>query len=61
MSQDQQHPFRVHTETRELPPANGWREVEATGQARATCPCGLDTGYIPVADAWATARTHGNA
>lgn len=53
-----QHAFSVQAETRELPPVNGWREVEATGQARATCTCGLDTGFIPVPDAWTTARTH---
>lgn len=56
-----QHPFNVQAQTRELPPVNGWRSHEATGQSRATCPCGLDTGYIPTADAWATARTHGSA
>ncbi|MEV5131034.1 hypothetical protein AB0K87_11075 [Streptomyces sp. NPDC053705] len=52
------HAFNVQAETRELLPVNGWRRYEATGKSCATCPCGLNTGYIPTADAWATARTH---
>lgn len=52
------HPANVQAETRDLPPADGWRQVEHTGRARATCPCGLDTGYVPTREAGAAAQAH---
>lgn len=54
-----QHTVRVAVQTRDLPPVDGWRAVERTGQARTTCPCGLDTGLVPTTEAITTARTHG--
>ncbi|RPK85076.1 hypothetical protein EES46_23320 [Streptomyces sp. ADI98-10] len=53
-----QHKPNVQAETRDLPPENGWARAEHTGQARTTCPCGLDTGLIPTAQACDTARSH---
>jgi len=53
-----QHNPHVEAETRELPPIDGWVRVEHTGRARATCPCGLDTGFIPTQEAWDIAASH---
>jgi hypothetical protein len=53
-----EHKPNVQAETRDLPPVDGWRRVEHTGRARATCPCGLDTQYIPTTQATAAARSH---
>lgn len=53
-----QHDPNVEAEIRETPPEDGWRCFERTGRARATCPCGLDTGYVPTAQACDTARSH---
>lgn len=53
-----EHVSNVQAEIRSLPPENGWARAEHTGQARATCPCGLDTGLIATAQAWDTAHSH---
>ncbi|MFJ9573583.1 hypothetical protein [Streptomyces bacillaris] len=53
-----EHQPSVQAETRDLPPVDGWRRVERTGRARATCPCGLDTGMVPTSDAWGKATEH---
>jgi len=53
------HNMRCQVETRDLPPEDGWRVIERTGQARTTCPCGLDTGLIATAEAALIWRDHG--
>lgn len=35
-----------NNELRPLPPEGDWARWEETGRARATCTCGLDTGWI---------------
>lgn len=46
------HRFTFEAEVRELPPTPDqhgalWANYEHTGRARATCPCGHDTGMVP--------------
>lgn len=53
-----QHDPHVEAEVRETPPENGWRCFERTGRARVTCPCGLDTGMVPVGRAWGEGIAH---
>lgn len=53
-----QHDPHVEAEIRDLPAEDGWRRCEQTGRARATCPCGLDTGFIPKQEAWGIAASH---
>lgn len=55
----EQHAVAIASQLRDLPPLDGWRVVERTGQARTTCTCGLDTGLVPAAEAVTTARAHG--
>ncbi|MDX3507354.1 hypothetical protein PV755_00195 [Streptomyces caniscabiei] len=52
------HSAVIEMELRDLPPEDGWRVVEKTGQASVTCPCGLDTGLIAAPDALSTLQEH---
>lgn len=53
------HALRFEKETRPLQPdAEGWKRWEATGRARATCTCGLDTGWVRTAEAVQAGTEH---
>lgn len=52
------HTPQIAAEIRQLPPQDGWATYEATGRACVTCPCGLNTGWIPRLTASAQTRTH---
>lgn len=55
------HRLLIVAEIRETRPAEGWAQYEPTGQACVVCPCGLNTGFIPNAEAARQFREHTDA
>jgi hypothetical protein len=56
------HALRFEKETRPLQPTpDGYARYERTGRARATCTCGLDTGWIATAEAVRAGKEHHTA
>lgn len=52
------HEVRYEREVMDLPPNNGWRERVPTPNARTSCTCGLDTGYVDADEAYRAAQEH---
>ena len=52
------HQTLIVAEVRELAPADGWAQYEATGRACVVCPCGLNTGFTDKTDAAQQYREH---
>lgn len=52
------HHVIVVTEMRDLEPEDGWARSEKTGRACVVCPCGLDTGFVPLAEASTLGQAH---
>lgn len=53
------HALHFEKETRPLPPDVGnWKHWGATGRARTTCTCGLDTGWVRTAEAVRIGKEH---
>jgi len=52
------HQPLIVAEIREIDPADGWAQYEATGRACVVCPCGLNTGFTGKAEAAQQYRDH---
>ena len=53
------HAMRFEKETRPpLPDVGNWKHWGATGRARTTCTCGLDTDWVRTAEAVRIGKKH---